>query len=94
MFIDAVTQEKNTKNTEQVYANVRPVKAPPVLGLKACLDFRLIKLILSGAPEVSILDEFADVFTGIGLFPGECTIHLDPNAPPRRVPIAIWDRVK
>ncbi|XP_056880704.1 uncharacterized protein LOC130521067 isoform X1 [Takifugu flavidus] len=36
---------------------------------------------------------------GIGLFPGECTIHLDPKAipvvhPPRRVPIALRKRLK
>lgn len=75
--------------------------APPVLGLKACLDFELIKLILSvhSSPETSVMDEFADVFTGIGLFPGECTIHINPNAvpvvhPPRRVPLALRDRLK
>lgn len=72
--------------------------APSVLWLQECLDFGLIKLILSvsGAPEVSIMDEFADVFKGIGLFPGECTIHIDPNAvpvvhPPCRVPLALRD---
>ena len=81
--------------------HVVDTRAPPVLGLKACLDFGLIKLILSvsDTPDMSILDEFVDVFTGIGLFPGECTIHLDPNAipvvhPPRRVPIALRDRLK
>ena len=75
--------------------------APPVLGLKACLDFGLIKLILSVSTtqEVSVMEEFADVFKGIGLFPGECTIHIDPNAvpvihPPRRVPIALRDRLQ
>lgn len=81
--------------------HVVDTNAPPVLGLKACLDFKLIKLIMSvsNTPCMSIMDEFSDVFTGIGLFPGECTIHIDPNAvpvihPPRRVPLALRDRLQ
>lgn len=77
-------------------------KAPPVLGLNACLDLDLIKLVLSiNAPvdQKSIREEFSDVFKGIGLFPGECTIHLDPSAtpvvcPPRKVPIALRSRLQ
>jgi hypothetical protein len=52
----------------------------------------LIKPVLSvTAPEATenVMDDFAGVFTGRGLFPGECTIHLDPDAtavvyPPRK----------
>lgn len=45
------------------------------------------------------MDEFADVFTGIGLFPGECMIHIDPKAVPvvhplRCVPLALCDHLK
>ncbi|RXN21321.1 Retrovirus-related Pol poly from transposon [Labeo rohita] len=78
-------------------------QSPPVLGLKACIDLDMIKLVLSvSSPErdaESVVDEFADVFTGIGLFPGECNIHLDPSAtpvihPPRRVPFALRDRLR
>ncbi len=76
--------------------------APPVLGLKGCIDFGLIKMVLSVTEtqtEVPVLEEFADVFKGIGLFPGECTIHLDPHAtpvvhPPRRIPLALRSRLK
>uniref|UniRef100_A0A674EBM2 Gypsy retrotransposon integrase-like protein 1 n=1 Tax=Salmo trutta TaxID=8032 RepID=A0A674EBM2_SALTR len=77
-------------------------RAPAVLGLKACLDMDLIKLVLSVTAPVetgNVLEEFADVFTGIGLFPGECTIHLDPDAtpvvyPPRKIPLALRARLK
>jgi hypothetical protein len=77
-------------------------QAPPVLGLKACLDLDLIKLVLSVnalKDDKSILKDYADVFDGIGLFPGECTIHLQPNAtpvvyPPRRIPLALRGRLK
>lgn len=76
--------------------------APTVIGLKGCIDFGLIKLVLSVTEtqkEVPILKEYADVFKGIGLFPGECTIHLDPHAtpvvhPPRRVPLALCSHLK
>lgn len=76
--------------------------APPVIGLKGCIDFGLIKLVLSVTQtqmETPVLKEFADVFKGIGLFPGECTIHLDPDAtpvvhPPRRIPLALRSRLK
>ena len=42
---------------------------------------------------------FADVFDGLGLIPGKCKLHLDPNAvpvirPSRRVPITIRDLLK
>lgn len=67
---------------------------PPVLGLRACLAMGLIKLVFSADADINkpcgIIQEFQDVFHGIGQFPGECTIHLDPAAvpvvyPPRRI---------
>lgn len=65
--------------------HVDDTTAPPVLGLKACLDFGLIQLVMSVSqtPGTNIMDEFLDIFSGIGLFPGECTIHLDPKATPQ-----------
>jgi hypothetical protein len=39
-----------------------------------------------------VLAEFQTVFHGIGVFPGECNVHTDPDKPPfiqppRRVPL-------
>ena len=39
----------------------------------------------------AVLTKFKDVFEGLGLFPGERTIHIEPDAipivnPPRRIP--------
>ncbi len=75
--------------------------APPVLGLKGCIDFgsKMVLSVTETQTEVPVLEEFADVFKGIGLFPGECTIHLDPHAtpvvhPPRRIPLALRSRLK
>ena len=46
-----------------------------------------------------ILKAYADVFQGIGLFPGEYKIQLHQEVepvvhPPRRIPIALRDRLK
>ena len=49
--------------------------------------------------KTSVLKQHADVFKGIGKFAGEYDIQLDPTVPPvvnppRRVPIALRDRLK
>ena len=56
---------------------------PPMFGLKYSIDLNVIKLVYtvqsshtSQNASHDIMSEFKDVFTGIGLFPGECTIHL------------------
>eukprot|EP00105_Crassostrea_gigas_P044027 XP_019928175.1 PREDICTED: uncharacterized protein K02A2.6-like [Crassostrea gigas] len=79
-------------------------------GMRACLDFGLIKLVYScnldttqdkSEPLVAsqVMLEFSEVFEGIGLFQGECSIHTDPAVhptvhPPRRVPLALQDKLK
>lgn len=83
-------------------------KSTPILSLQSCIDFGLIELTYSVDAHINnvqpltkdtVLSQYADTFEGIGLFPGECTIHVDPNAipvvhPPRKVPIAIRAKVK
>ena len=81
----------------------------PILGLRSCLDFGLIRLVYSvqasniarpmPITKASVLKEYADIFKGIGLFPEEYNITLDPSIPPvvnppRRVPLALRDRLK
>ena len=84
-------------------------QSSPILDLRSCLNLELIKLVYSvdhadtldacdtqGLDKTAILSEYAD---GLGLIPGECKIHLNPNAvpvvhPPRRVPVAIHDLLK
>uniref|UniRef100_A0A1A8L2U7 Gypsy retrotransposon integrase-like protein 1 n=1 Tax=Nothobranchius pienaari TaxID=704102 RepID=A0A1A8L2U7_9TELE len=72
--------------------------APPILGLRACLDLNLVKLVMS-VQITGVMEEFADVFKGIGKFPGECDLHIDPDAtpvvcPPRRIPFTLRERLK
>lgn len=86
-------KHKETKAMQEFY--VVDTQALPILGLRACLEMDLIKLVLS----VHLLSEFADVFEGIGEFPGECKIHIDPAAvpvvyPPRKIPFTLRGRLK
>lgn len=81
--------------------------APPVLAMKACRDLNLVKIVMAVNEEKetldidsqSILEEYADVFQGIGEFPGECNFRVNPDitpvaCPPRRIPIALRGRLK
>ena len=45
-----------------------------------------------------VLSEYGDIFEGIGKFPGECTIQIDPSVapvihPPRKVPLALHEKL-
>lgn len=95
---------KAKSTTERFY--VVNCKGPPILGFKACKALGLIKVVYavnsdkeSSTQSDHILDEYADVFKGIGTFPGECNYRIDPSiapvvCPPRRVPFALKDRLK
>ena len=79
---------------------------PPLLGSKSSVDLNVIKQVYNVQSSYTsqdtlqdIMSEFKDVFTGVGLFPGECTIHLKPEAepvvhPPRKVPVALREPLK
>ena len=69
--------------------------SPPILGMKSCLDYQLIKLVYtcnadpkpksSGSEPMnmaSVLSEYSYIFKGVGLIPGEAEIHLDPKIAP------------
>ena len=96
----------NKTISEEFY--VVETNSTPILGLNACVSLELIKLILavdSDTPHTCpltkeiVLDKYSDVFDGIGQLPGECEIYLKSDSvpvvhPPRRVPIAIRDKLK
>jgi hypothetical protein len=76
----------------------------PILGLDTCMSMNLIKFV-SGIEHKhfytkdTVVSKYSDVFTGLGTLPGESDICIKPNAvpvihPPRRVPVAIKDRLK
>lgn len=66
-----------------------------LLGLTACEDLNLVARI----HNVNILDEYADVFEGLGCLPGTYKVTVDPTVvpvqePPRRCPIGLADKFK
>ncbi|XP_060600522.1 uncharacterized protein K02A2.6-like [Ruditapes philippinarum] len=96
---------------KNVTFHVVDTKSPPLLGCESCLGFKLIEFAHSVQNDYnhrnkeafltkeSLLTDYAQVFDGIGLLPGECNIHVDSNAtpvvhPPRRIPVALQDKVK
>ena len=79
--------------------------APPLISLQMSVDLGLVKNTYSvenvntGMSRQDALDEYEDLFQGIGLFPGTCKLHLNPDAvpvinSPRRTPEALRDRAK
>ena len=85
--------------------------ALPIIGLPTCLEMNLIKRIYTvnthtsatGAEEQTnadkIMEEFRDVFKGLGCLDGEYHIKTDPNVlpvvhPPCKVPFALKGKLK
>ena len=81
----------------------------PILGLQTCNDLKIIKKLQALSYEEvpvhfkskeEVLNEYKDVFSGIGKFPGKpYKIHLKADAipvtyPPRRVPKRLQERLK
>lgn len=72
-----------------------------MLGLKTCKEMRLVQRIDSVCVEAEdILDEYNDVFTGLGCISNVVHhIQVDQNHkpvvhPPRRVPVTLRSKVK
>ena len=62
----------------------------PLLGRETCEKMHLIQHI-NAVKDNSILDEFPEVFQGLGGLPGKYHININPSVlpvvhPPRRVP--------
>ena len=74
----------------------RPVAT--ILGLPTCTTLDIVRRI-DVLHSQSLLDNYADVFTGLGEMPGEYHIELDPSVSPvihapRKVPLALQPRLK
>ena len=73
----------------------------PLIGLQTCRDLELVKMNVDTihTPGHEILEEYADVFKGIGLVEGEYHITLRSDAqptihPPRKVPLSVMPKLK
>jgi hypothetical protein len=74
-----------------------------LLGLPSCQQLDVVRLVDSvdgvTASATSIIDEYADIFTGVGCLSGEHRIVVDPSVKPvihaaRRVPLALEPKFK
>jgi len=77
-----------------------------LLGLPSCQQLDVVRLVdsvnnstMSTSSSSSIIDEYADLFTGVGCLSGEHHIVTDPSVRPvihaaRRVPLALQPRLK
>ena len=65
---------------------------PPLISLQSSVDLGLIKLTYtietssqkdsSDLDKQSVMNEYAELFAGIGVLPGECELYIKENAVP------------
>ena len=85
------------------------LKCPPIIGSTAAQSMNLIEVKHDNILKVSnyskpltrevIMKDYADVFEGQGLLPGECSLQIDETVrpsvqPPRRIPISMKKPLK
>ena len=91
----------NDQNIDVKFFVVAVDKAQPLIGLQTCRDLELISINNNvsavTAQETEILDEYQDVFAGLGLVDGEFHIELRDDAkptlhPPRKIPLSLMPK--
>ncbi|KAK0151889.1 hypothetical protein N1851_006731 [Merluccius polli] len=101
---------RTTKSEAELDFHVTSQSHTPILGGDACEELQLVKRVeaLSAkwpqpgkplATKEELIERYADIFTGLGEFPGVHHIHIDPTATPvihacRNVPLSIMDSLK
>ena len=88
----AVLALKHRGHTQRALFVICPGQVQPILGRKICDDMGLVKRVLDvEQKEEHIMDEYQELFKGLGCVPGEISIQLRPDAEPvvepcRKVP--------
>ena len=92
------------KQIDSDFFDVEAEGQPPLLGLRACQELSLIKFVRTVDTadvntESSILDEFNDLFEGLGELEEEHHIEINPEVkpvihPPRKVPFTLLPKLK
>jgi len=108
-MITASVQHPNTRRTVDMDFYITTNHAQPILGLNACLEFELLAIVDENICTVqttpsplavhAVLEEYKDLFEGLGEMPGEVHLDVDPAVQPvqmplRRLPIPIKDKVE
>lgn len=80
---------------------VADVPSSPILGLKALQQLNLVQKVdvVNTADKDALLQEYSDVFTGLGCLDGEYHIEVDKSVPPvihppRKVPYSLQGKLK
>ncbi|XP_030848894.1 uncharacterized protein K02A2.6-like [Strongylocentrotus purpuratus] len=80
---------------------VTPGDRQPLLGLQACEELKLVKRVLNVKTEskYAIVDDYEDVFEGLGCVPGKHHITLKEHAQPvqhacRKIPFPLRNQLK
>ncbi|KAL5486983.1 hypothetical protein EMCRGX_G019531 [Ephydatia muelleri] len=71
----------------------------PILGLNASQELNLVKVVMNVNMQMNAIQQFKDVFSGLGCLKQPYHIKLDPTvkpviSPPRNQPVTIRDRLK
>ena len=88
----AVLALKHRGHTQRALFVICPGQVQPILGRNMCDDMGLGKRVLAvEQKEEKFMDEYEDLFKGLGCVPGEISIQLRPDAEPvvepcRKVP--------
>ena len=90
------------RKTEVEFFVVKAPNAKALIGLQTCQNLELISINqISEIQEkkADIIEDYKDVFTGLGLVEGEYHIELQENAkatiqPPRKVPLSLIPKLK
>ncbi|XP_030851255.1 uncharacterized protein K02A2.6-like [Strongylocentrotus purpuratus] len=87
--------------THNMAVLVTPGDRQPLLGLQACEQLKLVKRVLNVKTESKnvIVDDYEDVFEGLGCVPGKHHITLKENAQPvqhacRKIPFPLRNQLK
>ena len=95
--------KQDAKTVDAEFFVVAVEKAQPLIGLQTCRDLQLISIhnTVSEAKtnETEMLDNYQDVFNGLGLVSGEYHIELCDDAkptihPPRKIPLSLTPKLK
>ncbi|KAL5468831.1 hypothetical protein EMCRGX_G029953 [Ephydatia muelleri] len=71
----------------------------PILGLNASQELNLVKVVMNVNMQMNAIQQFKDVFSGLGCLKQPYHIKVDPTvkpviSPPRNQPVTIRDRLK
>jgi len=114
-MLNAVVEHPRTHRKFNISFYIAENHRQPILGIDACLKFELLSIIEDNIcaiqqtarpllPMVTVthefvLNEYSDLFDGLGEMPGQVHLDIDPSVRPvqmplRRLPEPIKDKVR